>query len=194
MANEFFLAEHPPFPPPPVFFRVFSKRVFRFPNLYKGRARKKIIFYQMQTGRKHQFSERIFQWKVAIFRQGHLYSFTNYIKMSCLGSCSTFPPCTVQMESHRILNFALVLKLLWGGLRTLVSKRQCCRLETSRFVLFHTKLIGGFVQMSVWNAFSPFTLCRLSSCLDADVYQTQDTVWFADMLCVHENLGGVWKA
>lgn len=71
------------------YFFFFSQRVFSFPNLYKGSTRKKIIFYQMQTGRKRQFSERIFQSKVAVFCQRHLYSFTNYIKMSCLRSCST---------------------------------------------------------------------------------------------------------
>lgn len=88
--------------------------------------------------------------------------------MSCLRFCSTLCTHRVQMETHRILNFLLVLKPLWGGIRTLVSKRECCRLEISRFVLFHTKLIHSLVQMSAWNAFSPFTLCRLSSCLDAD--------------------------
>lgn len=89
--------------------------------------------------------------------------------MSCLRSCSTFPPHTVEMETCRILNFLLVLKPLWGGIRTFVSKRQRCRLETSGFVLFHTKLIHGLIQMAIRNAFAPFSLCRLSKCLNADV-------------------------
>lgn len=90
-----------------LFLFFFSQRVFSFPNLYKGSTRKKIIFYQMQTGRKCQFSERIFQWKVAIFCQRHLYSLTNYTKMSHLRSCSTSLPPTLQLKTCRILNFVL---------------------------------------------------------------------------------------
>lgn len=179
-------------PPPQLLYLFFNflfflaKGFLAFRISTKEALGRKLFSIKCRQAEKRQFSERIFQWKVAIFCQRHLYSFTNYIKMSCLRSCSTsFLP---QHFEWRLVGDQTLLVLLWSRIRTPMTKRQCCQLKISRSVPFHAELTCGLVQMTVWTVFFPFILYRLSSCLDADVSAEPRTLYDLHTCSVNRNL------
>lgn len=177
MANEIFLSE----PLPTHLFLRFSARGFLdFQTYRKGNTKNKIIFCEVQTGRKHQFSERIFQWNVAICCERHLCSFTNYIKCHVLGLAALYPHSQCKWRLIRYYTLCLFI-VPWSGFKgplwakdSAVGWRQAdlCLFTLSWYMALCKSLSEVLSLLLLWAA-------KLFGCRCP--YQTQDSVCSADV-------------
>lgn len=134
----------------------------------------------MQTGRKHQFSERIFQWKVVICCQRHLYSFTNYIKCRVLGLVALYPHSQCKWRLIRYYPFCLFI-VAWSGFKgPLWAKDSAVDLRQADLCL---STLSWCMALCKWlsEVLSLLLLWNVKSFGCSCVYQIQDTVCSADM-------------